>query len=244
MKISLTLKTDLNKLFETNKKVDNIGVSNAQIAFLKEPYLQYKQIVLAKSFRQYFESILFSAKVLRMGMQKTPYLKTYDTGTQDFSVDFIAASRQFDWIKILLVFDKSDTHLTIYDSYNAESTARLIKSLEFRNVSEEHSTTNTLKYDTSNDLQKHLLCKQFVAWHTNGCLTAPLTDFTPNPIAQELKDETNYYSNDSGKKVYVDFRDSRGYTKELSKPFRNDSFRNVKADVKRTCFALTELSKL
>ena len=101
--------------------------------------------------------------------------------------------------------------------------ARLIKKLEFGNVSVEHSAMNTLKYNTLNDLQKHLLYKQFVAWHTNGCSTAPLTDFSSHPIVQELKDETEYYGNDSDERVYVDLRDSRGYKNKLDKPSRNDS---------------------
>ena len=127
MKIRRTLEMYIKKLFETNKKVKNIGVPGAQIVLMTAPYLQYKQIVLVKNFRQYLESVSFSAKVLRMGVQKTPYLKTYElqTGTQDFSVDFIGANRQFDWIEISLVYDKSDKHLIIYDSYNAECAARL-----------------------------------------------------------------------------------------------------------------------
>ena len=115
MKIRLTLETDLKKLFETNKKVANIGTTDEQIVLLKAPYFQYEKIILAKNFRQYLESILFLAKVLRMGLQRTPYLKMYElqTGTQDFSVDFIGVNRQFDWIEISLVFDKSDKNLTI-----------------------------------------------------------------------------------------------------------------------------------
>ena len=71
-----------------------------------------------------------------MGVQKTPYQKTYElqTGIQDFTVDFIGANRQFDWIEISLVYDKSDKHLTIYDSYNVEYAAKLVKSLEFANI--------------------------------------------------------------------------------------------------------------
>ena len=146
MKIRLTLETDLKKLFETNKKVANIGTTDAQIVLLKAPYFQYEKIILAKNFRQYLESILFLAKVLRMGLQRTPYLKMYElqTGTQDFSVDFIGVNRQFDWIEISLVFDKSDKHLTICDSYNAECAARTIKLLEFQNISKEPSATNTI----------------------------------------------------------------------------------------------------
>ena len=108
-----------------------------------------------------------------MGVQKTPYQKIYElqAGSQDFTADFQGASRQFDWIDISLVYDKSDKHLTAYDSYNAECAFRLIKSIEFDNISNQYSSTNTLKFDIDNDLQKRLLYKQFLAWNTNGCST-------------------------------------------------------------------------
>ena len=88
-----------------------------------------------------------------MGIQKTAYQKTYElqTGVQDFTVDFQGANRQFDWIEISLVYDKSDKHLTLYGSYNVECAAKMIKSLEFANISEQYSATNTLKYDISNN---------------------------------------------------------------------------------------------
>ena len=160
-----------------------------------------------------------------MGVQKTPYLKTYElqTGMQDFSVDFVGANRQLEWIEISLVFDKTDKHVKIYESYNAECAARMIKLLEFANISEEYSTTNTLRYDTSNDLQKHLLYKQLVAWHTNGCSAAPITDFVKNPIAQEQSDEDDHFGRTSDEIVYIDLQDSRGYTNKLEKPSQNDS---------------------
>lgn len=40
--------------------------------------------------------------------------------------------RQFDWMEILLVYDKSNKHLTIYDSYNAEFTTRMIKTSSYQ----------------------------------------------------------------------------------------------------------------
>ena len=52
---------------------------------------------------------------------------------------------------------------------------------------------------------------------------APLTDFVSNPIAQVLKDESDYFRDDSDENVYVDLRDSRGFTNELDKPSQNDS---------------------
>ena len=117
----------MKKLFASKTKVATIGTPDAQIVLLKAPYLQYELLTLAQHFRQYLESILSSAKVLRMGVQKTPYQKTYElqVGVQDFTTNFIGANRQFDWVEILMVFDKSDKHLTIYDSHNAECTSEL-----------------------------------------------------------------------------------------------------------------------
>ena len=197
MKIRLTLETDMKTLFQSDKnhmgnlKTGKLATStdpndfepdaipptpDVQIVLLKAPMIQYEQLTLDTNFRQYLETILFSAKVLRMGVQKTPYQKFYElqTGSQDFTVDFQGANRQFDWIEISLVYDKSDKHLTAHDSYNAECASKFIKSLEFANISDQHSSTNTLKFDICNDLQKHLVWKQYLAWCTNGCSTAPV----------------------------------------------------------------------
>ena len=180
MKIRLILKTDMKKLVESEKnhmsnpKTGKLATSidpndfepdailptpDIHIVLLKAPMIQYEQLTLDTNFRQYLETILFSAKVLRMGVQKTPYQKTYElqAGSQDFTVDFQGANRQFDWIEIFLVYDKSDKHLTVYDSYNAECASKFIKSLEFANKNDQHSSTNTLKFDAGNDHQKRLV---------------------------------------------------------------------------------------
>ena len=93
----------------------------------------------------------------------------------------------------------------------------MIKLLEFANISKQYIATNTLKYDTTNDLQKHLLWRQFLAWHTDECSNAPITDFINNLVAQELLDQENYFSDSSDERLHVDLRQSRGYTKELEK---------------------------
>ena len=60
-----------------------------------------------------------------MGAQKTPPQKTYEinTGQDSLEVEFLGANRQFDWIEISIVYDKSDKYTTIYDSYNRELAA-------------------------------------------------------------------------------------------------------------------------
>ena len=135
LKICCTLQTGMKQHFQSKKKVAAIGAPNVQIVFVRVPYLQYEQILLTKNFRQYLETIILSSKVLRMGIQKTLYKKTYklQAGSQEFTVDFKVCDRQFDWLEISLLYDKSDKHVRIYDSYNPECTA--------------HSATNMMEFN-------------------------------------------------------------------------------------------------
>ena len=74
-------------------------------------------------------------------------------------IDFLGANRQFDWLEISLVYDKSDKHTTIYDSYNVEMASKKIKSVKLPNFTEIYSLTNEKKYDIDNLTQRHLLYK-------------------------------------------------------------------------------------
>ena len=75
--------------------------------------------------------------------------KTYEinVGQDSIDVEFLGADRQFDWLEISLVHDKTEKHTTIYDSYNREMAAQEIKSLKFTEV---YSLTNEKKYDVDN----------------------------------------------------------------------------------------------
>ena len=160
-----------------------------------------------------------------MGIIKTPYQKTYEKqiGSQEFTVDFKESDRQFDWLEVSLVYDKSDKHLIIYDSYNGECVVQKIESIELANISKAYSVTNTINIDTPNDTQKHMLWKQFVAWNCNGYSAVLISDYINNPTFQELPVEKDYFGNDSDERVYIEFRYSLGYTNEIEKPSRNDS---------------------
>ena len=101
----------------------------------------------------------------------------------------MGSNREFHWIEISLVFDKSDKHTTIYVSHNVELVAEHIKSVKLSNFTEIYSLTNEKRYDTDNLTQKHLLYKQFAPWRCNVCSTAPLSDYINNSVYQELIDE-------------------------------------------------------
>ena len=166
--------------------------------------------------------------------KKTPIQKTYEinTGSDSLNVEFLGSNRQFDWIEISIVPDKSDKHTTIYDSYNRELASQTIKTLQLTNFTEIYSLTNKKKYDINNLTQKHLLYKQFVAWNCNGSSVAPLTEYMNNPIFQELPDEDTYFSLKSDEKVYLDLRASSQYVKVAEKLERNDSKLNLQTVLK------------
>ena len=79
------------------------------------------------------------------------------------NVEFLGGNRQFDWIEISIVPDKSDKHTTIYDSYNRQMAVQLIKTLKLSNFTKIYSLTNEKRYNIDKLTQKHLLYKQFVA---------------------------------------------------------------------------------
>ena len=131
-------------------------------------------------------------------------------------------NRQFDWLEVSLVYDKSDKHTTIYDSYNHELATKTIKSIKLSNFTEIYSLTNEKKYSINNLMQRHLLWKQFVAWSCNRSSVAPISDYMNNTIFQELGDKDDHYDIKSNERIYLDLRESPGYVKEAEKLERND----------------------
>ena len=90
---------------------------------------------------------MVSKKILRMGAQETPIQKTYEinTGSDSLNVEFLGSNRQFNWIEISIVPEKSDKHTTIYDSYNREFASQAIKTLQLTKFTEIYSLTNKNK---------------------------------------------------------------------------------------------------
>ena len=68
-----------------------------------------------------------------------------------------------------LVYDKSYQHLTIYDSYDLELAAKLIKSVKFENKSTTYSLTGKLEYDVNKNDELDILYKMFLVFQCNGC---------------------------------------------------------------------------
>ena len=181
-KILITLERDLNKLFESNTKVVAIpSKPNAIINIYDRP-----DITLTKISDFYLGGILRPETALRQGVLSSPYQQLFEigTGSQSFTCTFKGTQRQFDWLEISIVYDKSYQHNTIYDSYDLELAAKLIKHIKFRNTSTMYSLTGKLFFDLQKDDDKNILYKMLVAYNCEGCSSAPLTQYKNNEIYQ------------------------------------------------------------
>ena len=158
-KILITLERDLNKLFETNVKAAAIPTeSTAIINIYDRPYISY-----------YLSGILRSETALRQGVLASPYQQIFEINkeTQSFTCTFKGAQRQFDWLEILIVYDKSYQHRTIYDSYDLELAAKLIKTIKFENTSTTYSLTGKL---FSNFFSGKLFSHTFIPYENSNPL--------------------------------------------------------------------------
>ena len=140
-----------------------------------------------------------------------------------FTYTFKGTQRQFDWLDISVVYDKSYQHTTIYDSYDLKLASKLIQTIKFENTTTTYSLTGKLSYDFEKDDGKNILYKMFIAKHSSSYSTAPLTQYKNNEIYQEIKAEDNYTTNNIGNRIWIDMKRSKGYTDKLEKINRDDS---------------------
>ena len=179
-KIIFYLEQTMSKLFEGRKKLANLGGKAAALPTSQRdvalqwhaaPYIQYEQIKLNDTFDKYISKALQSKRVLRTGIKPAPFQKTFEVnvGSQSHVVEFKEANKQFAFIEISLVWDKSEQHNSIYDSYNAEVAATRIGSIQLENLNNKYGEINK-KYDLTDEHDKYIMYRNFVAWATGQTL--------------------------------------------------------------------------
>ena len=92
----------------------------------------YEQLKLDDNYRTYLEGVILSERELGTGIKPTLYLKSFElvVGTESRAVNFQAANKQFSFLTISLVYDRSNQHRSVYDSYNVEFASTKIKSVQ------------------------------------------------------------------------------------------------------------------
>ena len=139
------LEQKLSKLFESKAKLPNktngqaadlpTTDPDANIYFNSTRYIQYEIFKLNDTFNAYLRKALQSKRVLRTGIKPSPYQKSYEVnvGTQSVVVEFKGVNKQFSFLEISLVYDKSEQHNNVYDSYNAKLAATHITTVQLEN---------------------------------------------------------------------------------------------------------------
>ena len=232
----LTFETNMSRLFESKTNLaagaDYPDTVDAKIILDSAPYLLFHQFSLEDTYRAYFEGAMISNQVLRTSLKFSPYQKSYElvAGAQSKTFTFTNAFKQFAFLEFSLVFDKSDQHLNIYDSCNAETAATSIKYIKLQNASNTYSEFNTIKFNLEDEEDRFILYNAFVAWVTKGSSIVPESDYLYNETRQQLPNRNTYFTN-SDEKVYIDIRRSKGYTGEFERVNRDDSDLVVTVDL-------------
>ena len=233
----IIFESDMSRLFESKANLA-AGATfpaepDAKIILDSAPYLLYHQFSLEDTYRSYLEGAMVSNQALRTGLKLFPYQKSYEmtAGSQSRIFTFTNAFKQFEFLEISLVFDKSDQHLNIYDSYNAEVAATNIKSIKLQNASNTYSEFNTVKFDLEDEEDRFVLYNSFRAWATNGSSIISDSEYVHNETAQQLPSRSDYFTN-SDERVYIDLRRSKGFTGEFERVNRDDSELSVVIDLK------------
>ena len=203
----------------------------AKIILTSTPYILYEQFKLENNNRTYLEGIMISNNVLRTRIQPTPYQKSYEMvrGSQSRTVTFEASARQFSFPEFSLVYDSSEQHKSIYDSYNNEVAAVQTSSIKLENASGTYSEFNTIKSDLTDEHDKYILYSAFTAWISKGLSIAPLTDYAHNKTDQKAVKQEKYFT-DSDEKVYIDLRRGKGHTGEFKRVNRDHSDLTITAE--------------
>ena len=242
----ITFEQDYQKLFETkaNQAKDALPTSvDVKIILTATPYFLFEQFKLDDNYHAYLKGIMISNEVLRTGIKKTSYQKTYEliVGAQSRTITLELSNKQISFLESLLVFDSSHHHKSIYDSYNAEDAITIVSSIRLENVSDTYSEFNTVKFDLTDDHDKHIMYNAFIAWICNGSTIAPLSDYAHNPIYQEAPRKNKYFT-DSDERRYIDLRTrSKGHSGEFERVNHNDSDLTITIELKT---ALTKKNEI
>ena len=210
----------MKKRFESRKFQASgtaIPAPDAKIIFTKAPFIQYEQILLDKFLRQYLETIMASKENSKNGNIKNTDTKNLRNKCRSrFLGHWLFRDKKTVWLdRIILSVRQSDKLTTIYDSWNVEMASKIIKSMKLTNFTEIYSLTIEKQFDSDSLTQKHLFCKQFIAWSCNGSSVAPLTDCMNNKICQELIEEDNNFDVRSNERLYLDLRAALDMSKRL-----------------------------
>ena len=221
IKITITLETNMKRVFENNKKTgDATGVnySAATYKFHAAPYLFVYNLTPKTMYKTIMKKIFNAFSVYNCGLMEEPTKKIYEMNPGQLLqiLNFNGIAKQFNFIAISFKNHDCINHSSIYDSYGGEQATLLIRNIELQNLTE--SDTYVMLY------------QDYLAYVCGGSSMKSVLDYKNSRTFTMQPSHTKYLS--EGHQIVVDMRQSRGYVSLPDPATRSDSALRVTVTLK------------
>ena len=214
-----------------NEKEDiDTTVPDIQVTFFEKPTLKdflYEPTPAAAARKAF---ALIQMKAFRTGVQLVYHERPMIINAAGFGghLNFNNTGTQFEWIIISIQPQISAEHRNLYTTSGNEQANHLIKKIEISNIRRKYSRINENIYDLDNFGDQLELFDQFRAYISNMASTKNALDFSVNKECQQAAQRHEYFTNQKSERIYMDMRNTLGFTGRKDSMERDDSAINIK----------------
>ena len=138
-------------------------------------------------------------------------------------LNFNNANTQFEWIIILIQLVFSKEHRNTFSTFGKEQASNAIQKVEITNIKDPYSMVNQRIYSLNEFDDRLLLYRQHCTYISNSSSTKTMLNFSLNKEEQQATERRDFFTNQSSEKLYIDMRETLGYTGNKDSMKRDDS---------------------
>ena len=149
---------------------------------------------------------------------------------------------QSEWFTLSVQLQLSREHRNTFSTYENEQACHLIQKIEIENSRDNYSRIDDKVFELNDLDDSHCLYRQFRASISNGASTGNALDTSYNKEVQQATRFYKFFTKDAADKIYIDMRETLGYTGQKDATKRDDSMITIKITLKEA--AATNLQVL
>ena len=130
---------------------------------------------------------------------------------------------QFEWFILSVQPQLSREHRNTFSTYENKQVCHLIKKIEIENSRDNYSRIDDKVFDLNDLDNRHSLYRQFRASISKGASTGNALNTSKNKEVQQTTRFYKFFTKDAADKIYIDMRETLGYTGQKDATKRDDS---------------------